>query len=132
MTTLKSSSHRARCLVLCGALAAALTPPSLAQQATERFIPLGQSPGISGKTAMMGTVVGYSAGMLTLSAPAYPTPQQVRVTPTTQIWLDRSPLRQSNLAGSPSDLVAGRRIEIRFADAATRQAASWIKVEMTQ
>lgn len=131
MTTLKTSSHRARTVVLCGALAGCLViTPSLAQQATERFIPLGQSPGISGKTAMMGTVVGYGGGMLTLSSPAYPAPQQVRVTAATQVWLDRNPLRQSNVAGKPSDLVAGRRIEIRFVDAATRQAAAWIKVEM--
>ena len=115
-------------LVLVGALAAAATT-ALAQQATERFIPLGQSPGVSGKIGMMGTVVGYSGGMLSLSSPAYPTPQQVRVSATTQIWLDRSSMRQSNVAGAATDLVAGRRIEIRFVDPANRQAAAWIKIE---
>lgn len=117
---------------LVGALSAALglAPlPAAAQQATERFIPLGQSPGISGKTAMMGTVVAYSGGMLTLSSPAYPTPQQVRVTPATLIWLDRTALRESNVAGSPADLLPGRRIEIRFVEPTSRAAAAWIKVE---
>ncbi|MBI5721468.1 MAG: hypothetical protein HZC37_27675 [Burkholderiales bacterium] len=115
-------------LTLCGALAAA-APAALAQRATERFIPLGQSPGVSGKTAMMGTVVRYANGMLTLSSPGYPAPQQVRVSAATEIWLDRSALRQSNVTGTPADLVAGRRIEIRFVDPATRQAAAWIKIQ---
>lgn len=111
-------------LALCGAALAVH-----AQQATERYIPLGQSPGVSGKTAMMGNVVGYSNGMLTLSSPAYPTPQQVRVTAQTQIWLDRNAMRQTNMPGSAADLQPGRRIEIRFVDPASRAAAAWIKVE---
>ena len=107
-----------------------MTPAAQAQQATERYIPLGQSPGISGRTAMMGTVVGFGNGVLTMSSPAYPAPQQVRVSSETLIWLDRNPMRQSNVRGSVADLQPGRRIEIHFVDPASRQAAAWIKVEV--
>lgn len=111
-------------LALCGAALAAH-----AQQATERYIPLGQSPGVSGKTAMMGTVVGYANGVLTVNSPAYPAPHQVRLTADTKIWLDRNAMRQTNMVGSAADLQPGRRIEIRFVDPASRAAAEWIKVE---
>lgn len=100
-----------------------------AQQATERFIPLGASPGVSGKTAMMGTVVGYADGVLTLSSPAYPGPQRVRMAAATRIWLDRSTARQSNVPGSATDLRPGRRVEIRFVDPSRREVAEWVKVE---
>ena len=101
-----------------------------AQQATERFVPIGQSPGVSGKYAMMGTVVGYADGMLTVASPAYPQPQRVRMMPSTRVWLDRSAAGQAALSGGAADLVAGRRIEIGYANAASRDAASWVKVQM--
>lgn len=98
------------------------------QQATERYIPLGQSPGVSGKTAMMGSVLGYEGEHLIVAAPAYPQPQRVRMTPATRIWLDRSASKQSSLGGSVTDLRPGRRVEVRLGDAARRDSAEWVKV----
>jgi hypothetical protein len=110
-------------------LLAALPFATQAQQATERFIPLGASPGVSGKMAMMGTVVGYADGVLTLSSPAYPAPQRVRLTAATHIWLDRGAARQSSTAGSTADLRPGRRVEVKFTDPSRREVADWVKVE---
>ena len=119
------------CLPACAfvvALAATGTAAQ-AQRSTERFIPIGQSPGVSGKTAMMGTVVGYADGMLTLSSPASAAPQRVRMQSDTLIWVDRSAQQQTNTRGTAADLQPGRRIEIKFVDPATRAAAAWVKVQ---
>ena len=115
-----------------GALAASaaiLMNPAAAQQATERFIPIGQSPGLSGRATLLGTVVRHADGVLAIGAAAAAAPQQVRVLPETRIWLDRSAQKQSTLSGTVADLSAGRRVEVGFVDPATRLAAAWIKVE---
>jgi hypothetical protein len=108
---------------------AGLAGATAAQQATERYIPLGQSPGVSGKVAMMGTIVGYEGEHLIVTSPAYSAPQRVRMMPATRIWLDRSAAQQTNLSGAVSDLRPGRRVEIRFRDAARRDSAEWVKVQ---
>ncbi len=101
-----------------------------AQQATERFIPLGQSPGLSGRSTVIGTISTFANGMLEFSVSAGTAPQRVRVTPATRIWLDRSIASQPTLAGAPAELRAGRRVEVKLTDAATPAAADWIKIEV--
>lgn len=113
---------------LLAALALVAVPlPVLAQQTTERFIPIGQSPSVSGRTAIIGTVVGYADGVLTVDAPAGL--QRVRVLPRTLIWIDRSALQQTNVSGAAADLQAGRRVEVKFVDPQARSAAEWVKVQ---
>ena len=107
----------------------ALSTAGFAQQATERYIPMGQSPGVSGKTAMTGTVVGYEGEFLVVASPAYATPQRVRMLPATRIWLDRHAAKQTNTTGSVRDLAPGRRVEIGFRDPAKRDQADWVKVD---
>jgi hypothetical protein len=101
-----------------------------AQKATERFIPIGQSPGLSGHSTVIGTISTFANGMLEFSVSGNTGPQRVRVTPATRIWLDRSIASQPTLAGSPAELRAGRRVEVKLADAATPAAADWIKIEV--
>ena len=71
-----------------------------------------------------------TARTVTVTDPAGP--RTVRVTDQTRIWLDRSKLKQTNQTGSFADLQKGRRVEVRYQDAATRQVADWIKVEVGQ
>jgi hypothetical protein len=99
------------------------------QEATERYIPLGQSPGVSGKTTLIGSVgaVDSAAGSMAVQSGAGAQP--VKLTPKTRIWLDRSAARQSTLAGTIADLRPGRRVEVKFADERSRSAAEWIKVD---
>jgi hypothetical protein len=128
MTTLRSPEMKSF-VTLGGLLLAAGC--AFAQQATERYIPIGASPGISGRTAMMGTVVSYTNGVLTVSSPAYPAPHAVRMTAQTRVWLDTSAAKRPNMPAPHSVLVPGRRIEIKFADPARRDVADWVKVEMS-
>lgn len=102
--------------------------PAAAQQATERFIPLGQSPGISGTRTDMGVIVAADAAAGTVTFGAGAERHTVRLTPQTNIWVDRTRYGKTNLMGRFEDLVAGRALEVRYVDPATRETADWIKV----
>jgi hypothetical protein len=116
------------------ALLLATASISHGQEATERYIPLGQSPGVSGKTTLIGsvgTVDGNAKSMAVQSAGtgAGASAQPVKLTPTTRIWLDRSAAGQSTVAGTMADLRPGRRVEVKFVDERNRSAAEWIKID---
>jgi hypothetical protein len=103
-----------------------------AQKATERFIPLGQSPGLSGIATSIGEVEAADAGTQTLTVVAEGRRLTAKITAQTFIWLDRSKLKQTTLTGSFSDLKQGRRVEVKFLDPETRQTAEWVKIEVAQ
>jgi len=99
-----------------------------AQHATERYIPIGKSPGLSDKYDWIGeiTAVDQGAGTVTIRNPQGE--RSIRVTDTTQIWVDRSAMRQVNTVGTLSDLIVGRRVEVHYTDYERRDTAAWIKV----
>lgn len=102
---------------------------SSAQMTTERFIPIGQSPGLSGRYTWLGDIVSVdqTAGTFTVRN-AEGSDRTIRVTDSTRIWVDRSASRQTNTVGGISDLVVGRRTEIKYIDYQRREVADWIKV----
>lgn len=100
------------------------------QEETERFIPIGRSPGLSGAVTDIGTVSAFDSGSRILKIDAASGPQSVEVTERTRIWVDRSKAKLSNLNGSPDDLAAGRMVEVKYVDATAKRDADWIKVEM--
>ena len=102
------------------------------QKETERFIPIGQSPGVSQKHTSIGEIaeVDQQKQMVTIVEPAGR--RTVKITEKTRIWLDRTKLKQTNLVGSFAELQKGRRIEIKHADPESRQIADWVKVEIAQ
>jgi hypothetical protein len=102
------------------------------QKETERFIPIGQSPGVSQKHTSIGEIaeVDQQKQMVTIVEPAGR--RTVKITEKTRIWLDRTKLKQANLVGSFTDLQKGRRIEMKYADPEHRQIADWVKVEIAQ
>ena len=103
---------------------------SAGQRATEQYIPMGESPGISGEYARRGTVdhVDAEAGRVTISTE---TGQLVvEITESTNIWLDRSASRRPNVVGSLDDLVEGAEVEVLSEEHEQRGdgPAEWIKV----
>ena len=120
--------------ILGAAFAAFLLGQSFAhgQRETERYIPIGRSPGASGKTTRIGTVEGVDEGArsFTLATPEGRT--TVRVSVGTPIWLDRSRQKVSALVGSFRDLRAGRRAEVCYADPGRAERVLWIKVEVAE
>jgi len=100
-----------------------------AQRTTERYIPLGQSPGMSGKTTLIGTVSAFDSGERSLAVQSAAGSQRVKLTDATRLWLDRSAAGQPTLVATPAELRAGRRIEVKLGDAGGRGTAEWIKID---
>jgi len=102
------------------------------QKETERYIPIGQSPGLSQKYTSIGELaeVDPRAKTVTIADPAGR--RTVKITEKTRIWLDRSKLKQTNLTGSFADLQKGRRVEVKYDDPQRREVAEWVKVEVSQ
>ena len=121
--------NRLRTIIPVAILTILFASESFSQKATEQFIPIGESPGLSGVTTYIGRIQGYDAASGTLTLNAGGAPQAVRITDDTNIWLDRSAWKLSNLEGDASDLQAGRRAEVSYVDPTVRDVASWVKVE---
>jgi hypothetical protein len=126
-----SIASQTRRLLGAGALLVTLATalPATAHKATERFIPLGQSPGISHKFTIVGKIEAVDAGRRAVTIATPSETRTVPIGPTSRIWVDRSKLRQTNLNGGFSDLAVGRTIEIRFVNPDRKQVVDWVKVE---
>jgi hypothetical protein len=118
------------------ALAAAVlaaAAPALAHRATERYIPIGASPGVSGKVTVIGVVSSMDRTQQTVWATEDGRDVVMTCNERTRFWLDRSKIRKTNLEGSIADCQAGRRIEIRFVnDDRGAAVAAWVKVEIAE
>jgi hypothetical protein len=100
------------------------------QEATEIYIPIGQSPGLSGKSSLMGTLesVDTRKRMVTVSGPSGA--RAIAFTERTPIWLDRSLQKQTNRSGTMADLQQGRTVEIKLRKGEAKPVAEWIKVQV--
>lgn len=114
-------------VVVAGALVTAmLAPASQAQEATERYIPIGESPGVSGQGSLIGVVdeLDYESGELQLLVNNEM--KTVYVDRSTRYYIDRSASRDSNVLGTLRDCRAGRRVEVAMGKNGT---ARWIKIQ---
>ncbi len=102
------------------------------QKATEIFVPVGGSPGLSGKYTTMGKVDTVNAQDRTIvmsdSAGSY----TIKIADTTRIWLDRSKLKSRNKTGSFEAIKEGMVIEVKYQRDKPDSAVEWIKVQMTK
>ena len=106
--------------------------PAYSQKATEQYIPIGQSPGLSGEYTYIGAIAQVAASNQTITVADSAGPHTVKISKSTRIWVDRSKLKQSNVSGTFSDLQPGRRVEVKYVDPERRDAAAWVKVEIAQ
>src|SRR5918996_2754635 len=105
-------------------------PEAVGQKETEVFVPMGQSPGVSYKSSLMGTVEAVDPGKRTLTVSGPAGARTVQITGRTRIFVDRSPQKQSNYAGTLADLQRGRKVEVKLGEGAKRASAEWIKVQL--
>ncbi len=98
------------------------------QQTTERYIPIGQSPGISGKYSYIGEIVSVDAAAHTIVVASDRGRMSIQMTPDTKIWLDRSGMKQTNTIGSYADCEVGRRVEVMHVRD-DESVAAWVKIE---
>ncbi len=110
------------------------TPFAHGQKATEIFIPIGQSPGVSHTLTMVGTVERIDPRTRTIAGVGPAGRWSATLTPRTKIWLDRSKLRLANQKGTFADLRTGLRVEVKYEDPQGRTRgtgpAEWVKVEV--
>ena len=103
-----------------------LTPMAHAQMATERYIPIGKSPGVTDQDVIVGTItdVDYEARSVQVRSPKGL--KTFTMAASTRYYLDRTKKRRSNQSGTISDCRVGRKVEIKYADDAS---ADWVKIE---
>jgi hypothetical protein len=110
-------------------------PPGLAaQEMTEQYIPIGQSPGLSGKSTVIGKLQAVNPRDQTCAVAAASGTVNVKITEKTKIWLDRSQLRRPNVKGTLADMRPGATVEVKpegHERGIFNGPAEWIKVQVT-
>ena len=107
------------------------TLEAFGQEATEMFIPIGQSPGLSGKGSLIGTLESVDPGKRMVTISSSLGAQTVGITDRTLIWLDRNLQKQPNQNGAINDLQKGRKVEIKLRKGEPKAVAEWIKVQVS-
>ena|SRR5580765_719852 len=98
-----------------------------AQKSTEMYIPIGQSPGLSGKSTIMGKIMKINSSERSLQIGE----KWVKISNQTHIWLDRSQLKAPNLVGTYADCSQGLLAEAKLVNKDIT-VAEWLKLQVTQ
>jgi len=99
-----------------------------AQKATEAFIPIGKSPGVSGVSTYIGTIDSVDVADRTVTIRGDELLESVEISGETKVWLDLSKYKTKNRAATLQDLKEGLRIEAKPQhDRPDR--AEWIKID---
>ena len=109
-------------------VAVTVIPAGMAHPLTEKFIPIGMSPGVSNKVSFQGEITGVNRAAKSFSVRVDGSSKTFSVSSSTFIWLDRSKVRKPSIDGSFDDLESGRLIEVKY-DSDDPAVASWIKIE---
>ena len=119
-------------ITICAAVfTLSLVPFTHGQKATEQFIPIGKSPGVSAKNSIIGEIDQYDEAGRTITVSTPSGKHTIKMTDQTKIYLDRTKLNQGGIKGSTADLQKGRRVEVKYKDPENKANADWIKVEIT-
>ena len=114
-----------------GALLAVGASSAPAQKSNEIHIPIGQSPGLSGKVTVIARIQTLNPVERSLTLMnAEGATIAVRTNSQTKIWLDRSQQKLPNRKVEFTDLRANMRVEVKYRDNDRQTAvAEWIKAE---
>lgn len=123
---------RARIAIALLIAAACWIAPAYAQKATERYVPVGRSPGLSGQQTIVGTIQAVYVDERAMVVVGPRGMREVSVTDSTWIWLDRTELGRTNLTGTLADCRPGRTVEVKFEEAEWGRAAEWIKIRIAE
>jgi len=93
---------------------------SFAHPQTERYIPIGQSPGQ--QVSFIGEISATSEDDITVSG------KRIAVPEGTPIWIDGSRHGHKSRVGDRSDCTLGRFVEIHFHTVEGKRVANWVKV----
>ena len=108
------------------------TAVATAQRATEIYIPIGRSPGVSGKLSTIGTCTACDVTERVATVRAGQNTWTVKMTAATKIYLDRSELGQPKCCGTLADLRDSRQVEIKYkGERKSGSECEWIKIRIT-
>ncbi len=103
------------------------------QKATEVFIPVGQSTGLSGKLTLIGKITSVDAQNRTITVTDESGTHTVRLSERTKIYVDLSKQRSPNRNGTLADLRTGLLTEVKFeGNDRSKGVAEWIKVQIVE
>jgi hypothetical protein len=100
------------------------------QKATEMFIPIGQSPGLSKGNSVIGTLESVDPEKRSVTVASLSGAQTVEITDRTMIWLDLSQEKKPSRNGAINDLQQGRKVEVKVSKGEAKVVAEWIKVQV--
>jgi len=127
-TIARGSAMRAVLTIAASALFCLWGAVVAAQKSTEMFIPIGQSPGLVGKTSI-GTIESVDIDAQEIVVVEGSARRTIRCTEHTQIWLDHSAAKKPNETGSLGSCQPNQRVEVKYVDnAKDGGVAEWIKV----
>jgi hypothetical protein len=109
-------------------------PHVYGQKATEIFIPVGQSPGLSGKYTSIGKITAIDTLNQIITVTDSSETYTVKITRRTKIWLDKSKLKLTNQKGAFTDLKKNLLAEIKYENNQRQDKgpAEWIKVQIKE
>jgi hypothetical protein len=103
-----------------------------AEKSTELYIPIGQSPGLSGEFTITGKIDQVNSQNQTITLLDASSTYTVKLTEHTFIYLDKSKVQLINTHGTLVDCKVGDTIEVKWKDDDPAKPAEWIKVEKMQ
>ncbi len=125
----EKSIHPAMVIIAIALASILCTSVTHAQRATEVFIPIGQSPGLSAKYTTIGTVDSLDLKREMLVVSASRRLYTIRYTRDTRIYIDRSSSGSTNSRGTMMKCKKGMIVEVKYLDNKTGANAEWIKIK---
>ncbi len=102
------------------------------QKATEIYIPIGKSPGLSGRQTVIGTIDTIDRRENVMTVAGSRRSWAAHVSDDTVIWLDRTKLRLTNKVGTPADCKEGLLVEVKFVgNDRQKGVCEWVKVRVS-
>lgn len=96
------------------------------QKATEVYIPIGASPGVSASDTLLGKISRLDYEARSIEFTSRDGKKTIYVNDKTLYYLDRSAYRKKSTTGNMSDCKVGLKIEVQAAD---NDTAEWIKIK---
>ena len=116
-------------IIAVSAILLAAQASGVAQKTTELYIPIGQSPGLSGQLSLIGKIVQVDALNKAMTVADAAGRYSVSIGPGTRIYLDKSKAGLPSSQGALTDCRIGEPVEVKFVGNDRSQPAEWIKVQ---
>ena len=108
------------------ALGLLISAVAFSHPATERYIPIGESPGVSNVKSYVGTILSVRTTANGFTISVEDGEKLIEVTEETKIYLDTG-RGKSNRIGTEEDCQVGRKIEVYLHEDGT---VHWVKIRV--